>query len=69
MLIHDLPKSASLPVSLVAHTKLKLQANEWSIDFQYIFFTESDQIIISCELPMLYQHLKNIPSKYYRLYF
>lgn len=31
-------------------------------DFDYVFFTESDQIVISRQLPMLYAHLKQYPG-------
>ena len=31
-------------------------------DFDYVFFTESDQILISRELPLMYEHLKKYPG-------
>jgi hypothetical protein len=31
-------------------------------DFDYVFFTESDQILISRELPLMYAHLKQYPG-------
>jgi hypothetical protein len=31
-------------------------------DFDYVFFTESDQILISRELPLMYAHLKKYPG-------
>jgi hypothetical protein len=42
MLMENLPKSASIPVSTVQQTKLRIQNGTW--DFDYIFFTESDQV-------------------------
>jgi len=61
LLLEGLPKSASLPVATTQKTKKKLQSGEW--DFDYIFFTESDQIIISRILPMLHDHLKLYPRR------
>ena len=43
MLLRDLPKSASLPVATVQNTKARLLNGTW--DFDYIYFTESDQVI------------------------
>jgi hypothetical protein len=42
MLIEGLPKSASLPVATVQQTKARLMDGRW--DFDYIYFTESDQV-------------------------
>lgn len=56
----NLPKSAGLPVGTIAETKRRLLSGQW--DFDYVFFTESDQIIISRELQMLYNHLKKYPG-------
>ena len=42
MLNENLPKSASLPVSTVQQAKARLLDGRW--DFDYIFFTESDQV-------------------------
>jgi len=61
LLLDNLPKSAGLPVGTTQKVKQKLVNNEW--DFQYIFFTESDQILISRELQMMYDHLKKYPSR------
>lgn len=41
VLLDNLPKSASLPVSTVQQTKARLMDGRW--DFDFIFFTESDQ--------------------------
>ncbi len=61
LLLDNLPKSAGLPVGTTQKVKQKLVNNEW--DFKYIFFTESDQILISRELQMMYDHLKKYPSR------
>jgi hypothetical protein len=38
----DLPKSASLPVATVQASKARFMDGTW--DFDYLFFTESDQV-------------------------
>eukprot|EP00597_Dinobryon_sp_UTEXLB2267_P000987 CAMPEP_0170065456 /NCGR_PEP_ID=MMETSP0019_2-20121128/5536_1 /TAXON_ID=98059 /ORGANISM="Dinobryon sp., Strain UTEXLB2267" /LENGTH=553 /DNA_ID=CAMNT_0010272329 /DNA_START=11 /DNA_END=1669 /DNA_ORIENTATION=+ len=60
ILISGLPKSAGLPVATTQHTKQRLLDGRW--DFDYVFFTESDQILISRELPLMYAHLKKFPG-------
>ena len=60
ILILGLPKSAGLPVGLTAQVKLRLQDRRW--DFDYVFFSESDQILISRDLPTMYAHLKQYPG-------
>ena len=60
ILLPNLPKSAGLPVGLTQQTKLRLQDGRW--DVEYVFFTESDQILISRELPLMYAHLKTYPG-------
>ncbi len=45
ILLDNLPKSASLPVGTVQATKKRIQSGYWK-DFDYIFFTESDQVIL-----------------------
>lgn len=61
LLLEGLPKSAGLPLGTVRKTKEKLVSGKW--DFDYVFFTESDQLIISRQLPMLYEHLKIYPRR------
>jgi hypothetical protein len=60
LLITGLPKSASLPVATTQQTKLRLQTGKWN--FSYVFFSESDQIFISRELQLMYNHLKKYPG-------
>jgi hypothetical protein len=60
ILLPNLPKSAGLPVGTTQQTKLRLQDGRW--DFDYVFFTESDQILISRELQLMYEHLKKFPG-------
>lgn len=63
ILITGLPKSAGLPVGLTQQTKKRLvPGGIWADRFDYIFFSESDQILISRELPLMYQHLKKYPG-------
>ena len=50
-----------MPVATTQRTKAKLQSGEWPFD--YVFYTESDQILISRQLPMLYDHLKKNPGR------
>ena len=42
MVLEGLPKSASLPVATVQQTKARLADGRY--DFDYIYFTESDQV-------------------------
>ena len=42
ILLENLPKSASLPVATSQETKRRIISGQW--DFDYIFFTESDQV-------------------------
>jgi hypothetical protein len=60
ILLPKLPKNASLPVGTTQQAKLRLQDGRW--DFDYVFFTESDQILISRELQLMYEHLKQYPG-------
>jgi hypothetical protein len=61
MLLDKLPKAAGLPVGTTQMAKDKLRSGEWA--FEFIYFTESDQILISRTLPMLFDHLKKYPSR------
>jgi hypothetical protein len=56
MLIEGLPKSASLPVATVQQTKARIHDGRW--DFDYIYFTESDQILMMRPLDEIYRHLE-----------
>ncbi len=40
--------------------KKRLLDGSW--DFDYLFFSESDQILISRELQLMYDHLKKFPG-------
>ena len=62
-LLTNLPKHAALPVASVLKTKSYLQSKIW--DFDYIFFTESDQILINRGSVMnyLYHHLDKYPRR------
>lgn len=59
LLIEGLPKSASLPVSTVQQTKERIINGTW--DFDYIFFTESDQILMMRNPVPLYQYIDENP--------
>lgn len=61
ILLENLPKGASLPVATTQRTKQLLISGKWKFD--YIFFTESDQILISRTLPMMYDHLNKYPGR------
>lgn len=60
LLLNNLPKSAGLPVG--STQMLRQRLIDGTYDFDYIFYTESDQILIARELQMLYQHLKQYPG-------
>jgi len=62
MLMPNLPKSASLPVSTVQWTKRRIQSGEWS-HFDYVYFTESDQILVMRSHEDLYAHLDTYPRR------
>lgn len=61
ILISNLPKSAGLPVGTTQQVKKRLESGAY--DFDYIMFTESDQILISRELPRMHDHLKRFPHR------
>ena len=61
VLLLDIPKGAGLPVATTQRTKQKLQSGEWPFD--YVFFTESDQILIARTMPMMYDHLLKYPGR------
>jgi len=61
ILLENLPKSAALPVATTQQVKKRLVSGQW--DFDYVFFTESDQILISRELQLMYSHLKKYPDR------
>jgi len=51
-----------LPVGSMQRTKYLLQHDPiWSTSFDFVFFTESDQILISRELQAMYAHLQKYP--------
>jgi hypothetical protein len=60
MLLEDLPKSASLPVATVQQAKERLRNGSWS-QFDYVFFTESDQILLMRPIEDLYGYLDAYP--------
>lgn len=62
MLMPNLPKSASLPVSTVQTTKRRIQSGEWA-HFDYVYFTESDQILIMRIHDDLFQHIDTYPRR------
>jgi len=61
MLIENLPKSASLPVATVQQAKARLMDGRW--DFDYIYYTESDQILMMRIHEDIYAHLKAYPRR------
>lgn len=62
VLIKDLPKNAALPVATVKAAKERLQDGRW--DFDYVYFTESDQILVIRKPEELYNHLKIYPRRF-----
>jgi len=61
ILMPTLPKSAGLPVGLTQEVKRRLLDGRY--DFDYIFFTESDQILISRQLQLMYHNLQQYPHR------
>lgn len=59
LLINNLPKSASLPVATVQQTKARILDGRW--DFDYIFFTESDQLLMMKIPDDVYTYLNQYP--------
>ena len=51
VLLNNLPKSASLPVATVQQTKERIMDRRW--DFDYMFFTESDQVSSSIQKKLM----------------
>mmetsp|Transcript_8776 Transcript_8776/g.19256 ORF Transcript_8776/g.19256 Transcript_8776/m.19256 type:complete len:454 (-) Transcript_8776:395-1756(-) len=60
VLLDKLPKAAGLPVGLTQQVRSRLLDGTW--DFDFVFFTESDQILVSRELQLMYTHLKTYPG-------
>lgn len=56
VLLEDLPKSASLPVATVQTTKQRMMDGTWP-QFEFMFFTESDQILMMRVPDDLYAYL------------
>ena len=61
ILLPKLPKAAGLPVGLTQQLKQRLVDGRY--DFDYIFFTESDQILISRQLQVMFHHLQIYPHR------
>ncbi len=59
MVLPGLPKSASLPVGTVQETKRRILNGTW--DFDYVFFTESDQILMMRVPEVIYSYLDKHP--------
>lgn len=56
ILLDDLPSTAALPVATIIHARKLLLNRKW--DFDYVFFSESDHILLTRQLPMLHHYLK-----------
>ena len=56
ILLENLPKAASLPVGTTQRVKQLLSSGRW--DFDYVYYTESDQILMVRILPLLYESLR-----------
>lgn len=61
VMLDGLPKHAALPVSSVQYTKLMMRSGRW--DFDYLYFTESDQILLSRIPGTLFDHLDKHPRR------
>eukprot|EP01038_Epipyxis_sp_PR26KG_P014240 gene14240-19108_t len=58
-LIDNLPKSDSLPLATLQLCKEKLISSSW--DFDHIFFTESDQLLVMKDSQVLFNYLNVNP--------
>jgi hypothetical protein len=56
-LITGLPRVNALPFATISVTREMILSQQWS-HFRFVYFTDSDQIIISRELELLYAHLE-----------
>jgi hypothetical protein len=61
ILLRNLPTLSSLPVASVQYTKERLADGRWNFD--YIFFTESDQLLLMRIPDILFQHLDAYPNR------
>ena len=61
VLLDNLPKHAALPVATVQNTKKFIVSGEW--DFDYVYFTESDQILMMRIPEVLYKHMDKYPRR------
>jgi hypothetical protein len=62
VLLKNLPKSASLPVATVQQTKQRLIDGTW--DFDFVFFTESDQLLVFRIPDTIFGHLRQYPNRF-----
>lgn len=61
VLLENLPKSASLPMASVQLTRRMLLSNTW--DFDYVYYTESDQILLMRNMETYHQYLTAFPLR------
>lgn len=61
LLLDNLPKDAGLPVGSTQALRQKLIDGGKYAAFDFVFYTESDQILIARELQLLYAHLAVYP--------
>lgn len=61
VLFDKLPKSAGLPVGTVQYTKKMLVSGLW--DFDFVLYTESDQIFFMRQLDLFRQYLLKYPRR------
>lgn len=59
MKLSNVPEAAGLPTATVLELKRRILSGQW--DFDYLYYTESDQILILRVLPMLYKQLRKYP--------
>jgi hypothetical protein len=61
VLMDNLPKSASLPMGTVQYTRRMLLSKTW--DFDYVYYTESDQILLMRNMENFHQYLETFPLR------
>jgi len=62
MVLGDLPNSQSLPVATVQVTRNRILTGEWK-HFDFIYFTESDQVLMMRHHDIIYGHLHKYPRR------
>lgn len=63
ILLDDLPGPNTLPVAAVQRSKTLLRNGAW--DYDYFFYTESDQVLLMRNSAQIYELINNDPGMHY----